>query len=385
MNSAEHEISPVNVQDASLMSFAPLQRIVCCPFSKKPLILMTLQGLLSHLPENEVKRIPTGTVGAFVSRNQMLAYPIIDYIVDFLQEDALKLSEVSDLHSNSIDSEASAAKQNVKQWYDYYGWKRNHNGIYNDVAFFSQIDDTGYKHYEILSHLSLTPRFLSGGEFLLDAASGAIALPEYLTYSWYYKYRVCVDFSLTALQEARTQLQDKGFYCLADICHLPFVSEVFDGIISGYTVQHVPETEQRKAVEELYRVLKQKRSLCITASVKATKLRRIIFKLLMFQRRILGKLVPAIGPPVITESCGRPEAPHTLYAYLQDLKWWLKVVSSLNASSSSIECHRLMSKGEFEFLFGTSKRKIKLVRGIENFFSVLITRISDHILIEVQK
>ena len=386
MSSVKHEMSRLKVHEVSLVSFAPLQSILCCPFSKQPLTLITLPELLSQLPKGELERVPQGTVGAFVSKHAMLAYPIIGHIIDFLKEDALKLSEALDLSFKSTASEASAARQNVKQWYDHFGWKRNHNGIYNDVAFFSEINNTGYKHYELLSHLSLTPRFLGGGQFILDAASGAIALPEYHSYSWYYRYRVCVDLSLAALQNASTELQDRGFYCLADICHLPFVDDVFDGIISGYTIQHVPETEQRKAVAELYRVLKPTKHLCLTASVKTTSIRRIILNLLNLQRRLLRKLLPAsTEPTVIHKSHASPKPPHNLYAYLKDCKWWSRIISDLNVSSFSIESHRLFSKREFEFLFGTSTRSARVLRGIETLFPKLIAKISDHIMIDVQK
>jgi ubiquinone/menaquinone biosynthesis C-methylase UbiE len=119
---------------------------------------------------------------------------------------------------------------------------------------FSQASLTGHGFYELSSHLSLLDRF-SGGEFVLDAASGPIANPEMVAYSWFYKYRVCVDISLTALQEAATKLEGKGFCCMADICQLPFRDGVFDAVESGYTIQHIAESRQSRAVAELYRVL----------------------------------------------------------------------------------------------------------------------------------
>ena len=44
----------------------------------------------------------------------------------------------------------------------------------------------------------------SRGDFLLDAGSGPVQWPEYLTYSEDYRFRVCLDISITALKEARS-------------------------------------------------------------------------------------------------------------------------------------------------------------------------------------
>ena len=50
------------------------------------------------------------------------------------------------------------------------------------------------------------------GRFLLDAGSGPVQYDEYLTYSQDYRYRVCMDLSVVALQEARKRLGEKGIY-----------------------------------------------------------------------------------------------------------------------------------------------------------------------------
>ncbi len=65
------------------------------------------------------------------------------------------------------------------------------------------------------------------GDILLDAGSGPVQWPEYLTYSENYHYRLCADISITALKEARTRLGDKGLFVVADIANLPFKPECF--------------------------------------------------------------------------------------------------------------------------------------------------------------
>ena len=84
--------------------------------------------------------------------------------------------------------------QSVKSWYDQFGWKKNENGVYNDSALFSQTRPIGNGLYELMSHISILDR-LPGGDFILDAASGAIPHPEYMAFSWYFtEPRVCRPF-----------------------------------------------------------------------------------------------------------------------------------------------------------------------------------------------
>ncbi len=95
-----------------------------------------------------------------------------------------------------------------------------------------------------------------GGRFLLDAGSGPVQYPEYLTYSKGYNYRVCADISIMALQEARGRLKARGLYVVADVANLPFAADAFDGAVSLHTIHHLPLGEQRRAYTELSRMLK---------------------------------------------------------------------------------------------------------------------------------
>jgi hypothetical protein len=102
-----------------------------------------------------------------------------------------------------------------------FGWKQNEAGLYGDTSLFSQGGQSAHAFYEMSSHLSLLDRFMGGGEYFLDAGSGAIPHPEYLAYTRFYNYRICVDLSLTALQEAASKVGNKGFYCMRTYagCH----------------------------------------------------------------------------------------------------------------------------------------------------------------------
>ena len=101
------------------------------------------------------------------------------------------------------------------------------------------------------------------GKFFLDAGSGPVQYPEYLTYSENYHARVCMDISIVALKEARKRLGDHGRYVVGDIAHLPFAEDTFDGIVSLHTIHHVPMEDKLPAYEELYRTLTPGNSMVI--------------------------------------------------------------------------------------------------------------------------
>jgi ubiquinone/menaquinone biosynthesis C-methylase UbiE len=93
------------------------------------------------------------------------------------------------------------------------------------------------------------------GDYMLDAASGALQYDDYLQYSTGYRYRVCVDLSFQALSEVKKKLGDKALCVLCDMTNMPFKDNVMNGFISLNTIYHIPKDEQAKAIRELFRVL----------------------------------------------------------------------------------------------------------------------------------
>jgi SAM-dependent methyltransferase len=89
----------------------------------------------------------------------------------------------------------------------------------------------------------------------LDAGSGPIQYAEYLTYSAGYRYRVCLDLSITALKEARNRIGDHGLFVVADVTHMPFKSMVMDGAVTLHTFHHLPAALQKQAYLEIIRTL----------------------------------------------------------------------------------------------------------------------------------
>lgn len=145
------------------------------------------------------------------------------------------------------------SKRAVQAFYDEIGWQvvtpqHYQNARFEDLRPVS-------REYIHRCHLRAARPLKQRGRFLLDAGSGPVQYPEYLTYSQTYQNRVCLDISIVALQEARKHLADKGLYVVADVTHLPFAQDVFDGLVSLHTLHHVSVEDQLKAYDEFYRVL----------------------------------------------------------------------------------------------------------------------------------
>lgn len=144
-------------------------------------------------------------------------------------------------------------KKNVRKFYDQVGWQMVDDAFYQNA----QYEDLRPVSQEYIHrcHMRVKRHLSPQGRYLLDAGSGPVQYPEYLTYSEGYLSRVCMDISLVALQEARKRLGDHGMYVVADVARLPFRDEVFDGIVSLHTIHHIPTQEKIPAYEGLYRTL----------------------------------------------------------------------------------------------------------------------------------
>ncbi len=150
------------------------------------------------------------------------------------------------------------AKQQVRDFYDEIGWSPEGQGLYQNARY----EDLRPVSHDYIHkcHLRVNRYIAPAGEYLLDAGSGPVQWPEYLTYSEGYRHRVCLDISVSALKAARERLHDHGLYVVGDIADLPFPRDLFDGLISIHTIHHLPPSEHKRAYVELHRVLKPHRS-----------------------------------------------------------------------------------------------------------------------------
>jgi ubiquinone/menaquinone biosynthesis C-methylase UbiE len=152
-------------------------------------------------------------------------------------------------------------KQEVRQFYDQIGWSQVEEGVYQNARY----EDLRPVSQEYIHrcHLRVNRHLAPIGKHLLDAGSGPIQYPEYLTYSESYQYRVCADMSITALKEARMKIGEHGMFVVADIANLPFKRDVFDGVVTLHTIHHLPLSEHVRAYEGLHRVLAPGRSAVV--------------------------------------------------------------------------------------------------------------------------
>ena len=177
-------------------------------------------------------------------------------------------------------------KKNVREFYDRVGWQMVNGDFYQNAEY----EDLRPVSHEYIHrcHMRINRHIAKEGEYLLDAGSGPVQYPEYLTYSEGYKARVCMDISIVALQEARKRLGEKGLYIVADIAHLPFKPDVFDGIVSLHTIHHVPMEDKLPAYEELYRTLKPGQTMAVVNGWTNAPLMEWMQRPINFMRRVRG-------------------------------------------------------------------------------------------------
>ncbi|MCX6055487.1 MAG: class I SAM-dependent methyltransferase [Chloroflexi bacterium] len=154
----------------------------------------------------------------------------------------------------TVEQTDSEIKKQVGAFYNEIGWKKESSGFFQNARY-EDLRPVA-REYIHRCHLRVNRFLQPSGRFLLDAGSGPVQWPEYLTYSQNYTYRICLDISIVALSEARTRLGDKGLYVVSDVAHLPFKSDVFDGLVSLHTLHHIPPLEQPDAYAGFVRVLK---------------------------------------------------------------------------------------------------------------------------------
>ncbi len=200
----------------------------------------------------------------------------------------------------------SEIKDQVRQFYDQIGWQMESDGFYQNARY-EDLRPVA-REYIHRCHLRVKRHLKPQGRFLLDAGSGPVQYPEYLTYSEGYRYRVCLDISIIALQEARKRLGERGLYVVADAAHLPFKSEVFDGAVSLHTFHHLPASDQESAYLGLHRVLVQGASAVVVNGWTDSPLMRRWQWLVQIMERLGGMVVAKRKKEVLLEQKTSPAA-----------------------------------------------------------------------------
>lgn len=179
-------------------------------------------------------------------------------------------------------------KQQVRAFYDQVGWKTVGEGVYQNARY-EDLRPVS-REYIHRCHLRVNRYLSPSGDLLLDAGSGPVQYPEYLTYSAKYNFRVCLDISILALKEARNRLGDHGLFVVADAANVPFKADAFDGLVSLHTLHHLPLPEQKKAYAEFLRVLKSDRTAVVVNGWTDSPLMRLAKPTIRFMEWF-GKLI----------------------------------------------------------------------------------------------
>lgn len=293
--------------------FSGLTKILRCPITHTALIWLEerqIADLNQQIKQEGIFHLDLTPVtepltAAFRSSDERFIYPVEEGIISLLPQ----LAVTQDIQTaREFNQMLGIEKRSVKEFYDEVGWKTAPEGAFIDAARFEDLRSVS-QEYIHNCHLRVNHFLPEKGTFLLDAASGPIQYAEYLTYSDGYQYRICADFSRTALKEARKRIGDKGIYLLCDVSNLPLQDQTMDGMVSLHTVYHLPADEQLNAVQEFYRVLKNgSRGVIVYSWGGHSIMMKLFTGPYVFLKRIFsGK---------------KTEEPSALFYYHHDFTWY---------------------------------------------------------------
>jgi hypothetical protein len=111
-------------------------------------------------------------------------------------------------------------KQQVREFYDQIGWSQVGEGLYQNARY-EDLRPVA-RDYIHLCRLRVNRYIASRGDFLLDAGSGPVQWPEYLTYSEGYRFRVCLDIFHHGIERSEDTARCERFvrcrrYCESSI------------------------------------------------------------------------------------------------------------------------------------------------------------------------
>ena len=308
-----------------------LQRILRCPITRDGLREMSMdeieeansrisKGELIHYGGTLVRR---NIRSAFISLNGQFAYPVEGGIIILLESLAIVLNK--DAADGNREDCLRKEKQDVRDFYDQIGWHKGEGGQFVDALKFEDLRPVS-KDYIHKCHLRVNRHLKPSGKYLVDAASGPVQYPEYLSYSSGYDFRICVDISFVALKEARRKLGDRGIYLLADVTNLPLQDNLADAVVSLHTVYHVPKNEQGQAFREIYRVLKPGSSAVVVYSWKGHS----FFMDVMFLPHRISRRFKALIRSTLRQERSLPANKSSgpsgpkLYSHAYDYKWFVR-------------------------------------------------------------
>ncbi len=288
----------------------------------------------------------------------------------------------------------SDVKQRVREFYDSIGWKQVGAGLYQNARY-EDLRPVS-REYIHRCHVRVNRHLKKTGKFLLDAGSGPIQYPEYLEYSSGYQYRVCLDISILALDEARERIGSHGLFVVGDAANLPFKPDAFDGVVSLHTVHHLPAGEQRQAFDEFHRVLVPGGRVVVVYSwgdhALVVCLTRPFIRLAFSLQRGYGQLrlknegIQAQGEIQSRDGSAEPAQASGTFTYKYDYHWVrrelrnlpdLRVVVWRSVSTSFMRAfifHRLLGRSWLRLLYWLEERAPHLFGRIGQYPMILISK-----------
>jgi SAM-dependent methyltransferase len=267
---------------------------------------------------------------------------------------------------------AAQAKSIVREFYDGFGWDKSEDELYRDTHEFEDLRPV-LREYRHRTFMRIRGFLKPSGRYFLDAGSGPLPHPEILAVSSGYGRHVCVDFSLKALMGARAKLKDRGYYVLCDLTRLPFRSGVFDGVVSAHVLYHVPRDEQRSALAELHRTLRQG-GTCVVVYVWPSKLQSLVRRCAGLERWLRRVLLSQRG--------NRP----ALYFFAHDYGWFRKTLPV--AWDVDIRCWRLVDRFFTRWVVPSNRLGTLMMKGIlwlETSYPRLTARVGRYPMIIIRK
>ncbi len=281
----------------------------------------------------------------------------------------------------------SQIKAQVREFYDKVGWQQVSEGQYQNARY-EDLRPVAYE-YVHRCHLRVNRHLESSGKYLLDAGSGPIQYPEYLTYSQGYQYRVCLDISSVALLEARKRIGERGLYVIGDVANLPFRAGIFNGIVSLHTLHHLPAADQQKAYQELFRTLREGARMVVVNGWTVSPLMEGLQPLVRLVERMAGwrgrRRIRLEGPPEEQAVKGSAPKPTGTFVQKQDAAG---LKQELSAYQVEIRVWRSLS---VRFLRAVIKEKLggrfwlKLVYWLEERFPHYFGENGQYPLVIIQK
>jgi SAM-dependent methyltransferase len=184
-----------------------------------------------------------------VTEDGKVRYPVVDGVICLTGEAALR-----DDRPHAGEARLHPVTAGLQRFYDDVGWRAGEEQ-FEDAKLFEDLRPVSAEYIH-RCHLRVRDHLPPSGDLLLDAGSGPVQFPEYLTYHEGFRKRLCVDISLAALRQARARLGNRGIYVQADLTRLPIADRSIDAAVSLHTLYHVPAELQETAFLELHRVLK---------------------------------------------------------------------------------------------------------------------------------